>query len=73
MMVIASLLKTFYNRIRKPHPAVLFVHEQVDFGMNRSICSRAKECRLPSSRKRVGGARDNARLHVFQGFAAGLR
>ena len=35
-------------------------------------CSRAKESRLPSSRKRVGCARDNARLHVFQGFAAGL-
>ena len=55
------------------YPAVLFFREQVDFGMNRPICSRAKRgCRLPSRSKRVGGARDNARLHVFQGFAAGL-
>ncbi|WP_278667677.1 hypothetical protein [Rothia aeria] len=34
MMVIASLLKTFYNRIRKPYPAALFFREQVDFGMS---------------------------------------
>lgn len=59
------------------YPAVLFFREQVVFGTSRSenlTCSRTKlkECRLPSSRKRIGGARDNARLHVFQGFAAGL-
>lgn len=75
MMVIVSLLKTFYNRIRKPHPAVLFFREQVVFGTSRSenpTCSRAKECRLPSRHKRIGSARDNARFHVFQGFAAGL-
>ena len=46
MMVIASLLKTFYNRIRKPHPAVLFFREQVVFDTNRSenpTCSRPSE------------------------------
>ena len=58
------------------HPPVLSIHEQVVFGTSRSenpTCSRPSEAsRLPSSRKRIGGARDNARLHVFQGFAAGL-